>query len=506
MIALAASFSDEDSSCNATDNKPAHTGLEEARVPSARRRRLHLLYILHDILHDVKFRLHDEAFVKKLEPAIQSLVRSAASFVNRPKQIRKIHDLVSVWEQNGYFLATFIKELRTAVDEGATNGDKGHDGGSIQDAITAAIAAKPAPYNLPKRHGDSAAVWYDLPPGNWIRWVDGYPLEIDSIKPIEFVPGPAGEETVGVVTKVFTDVNRTYAKRAEADNFPQDIGQIGERLERGANGEVIGGGTYYAWSVEYCRKTRERKRAVSRGRAPERSRSRSPLPSLSRSASRSHIGIHDRHRHRSGSDVSSRSSGRPTFTRQQGSSNGRYRSRNSSHTSGPSRSSSRGSDYYRPNDYRSSENHPYPRAGQRSESGSRGGYRQKSVSRDRSRSRSPRRGHSQVSGPGAFQPLQPITNAYSQHHAPQHMQVNSAQGFQFAPNFPHGVPQGVPPPPNYGNFAAPPPHANFQGQWGPPPPPPQQSWGRGGHQGMNRGRGYHRGGRGGYEPREYRKR
>lgn len=503
MIALAGSFSDDVSSRKATDNQAAPAGLEEARVPSAGRRRLHILYIIHDIIYHVKFRLHDEAFVKRLEPTIKTLVRSAASYVNRPKQIRKIHDLVSIWTQNDYFSEAFIKELGTAVDEGVANA-KGHDGASVRDPVTTAIATKPTPYVLPKRHGDSAAAWYDLPAGNWARWVGGYPLDSDSIKPIEFVPKPASEEMVGVVMKVFTDVNRTYAKRVQADDSPQDIGQIGERLERGANGEVIGGGTYYRWSGEFCKKTKERKRAVSRGRAPERSRSRSPLPSQSRSVSRSHIGVHDRHRHRSGSDASSRSSGRPTFNRQQGSSNGRYKSRNSSHTSGPSRSSSRGSDYYRRSDYRRSENRP--RTGQRSDSSSHGGYRQTSASRDRSRSRSPWRGNSQVSVPGGLQPLQQVANIYAQHHAPQHIQFNPAQGFQYAPSFPHGVPQGVPPP-NYGNFPAPPPpHPNFQGQWAPTPSPSQQSWGRGGHQGMGRGRGYHRGGRGGYEPREYRKR
>ncbi|KAM7208762.1 hypothetical protein V8F20_000925, partial [Naviculisporaceae sp. PSN 640] len=247
---------------NTAASKPATSG--EARVASAPRRRLHLLYIINDLLYHVKFRLEpgQQAFISKLEPTLPLLVRSAASFLRRPKQIEKIRGLISTWSERGYFSAAFLESLRKAVDEGMTKGATGQTDIAAQDnASSATSGPKPVPFNIPKRHGDPSMVWYDLPPANWLRWIDNtYPLDPGSIVPTEFKPGRAREELIQDLTDILADTKRIFAKDATLDGPQFDIGEMGERLERSSNGEITGGSTYYGWSRQFCRKTKAGKR------------------------------------------------------------------------------------------------------------------------------------------------------------------------------------------------------------------------------------------------------
>ncbi|KAK4217076.1 hypothetical protein QBC37DRAFT_265078, partial [Rhypophila decipiens] len=263
LVALANSFRAEDASRIKGGSRPATA--QEARVPSAARRRLHILYILSDIMYHVKYRLQppehgQKSFVTKLESTLPLLVKSASSFVRRPKQIGKIRGLISLWAERGHFSNAFLDTLRKAVDEGVTKGATGEPDTTAQDSASAAnTGSKPVPFNMPKRHGDLSTAWYDLPPGNWLRWIDGtYPLDPQKITPIEFKPGPAREELVDAVTKVLADVKRIFAKESQPEDQQVDISEMGERLERGDNGEILGGDTYYGWSRQFCRKIKDK--------------------------------------------------------------------------------------------------------------------------------------------------------------------------------------------------------------------------------------------------------
>ncbi|KAG7289520.1 hypothetical protein NEMBOFW57_005891 [Staphylotrichum longicolle] len=260
LVALAKSFADE--------KDAAVRGPERRRVPSAKRRCLHVLYVLNDILYHVKYRNRVDAFAAKLEPTLPALVKTAASFRNCPKHIQKVADLIDLWEENGYFDRSFIEQLRAAVKEGPSSGDGAKNGTEVDDPVSAALkAAKSAPWVMPAVHGDPSTPWYDLPAGNWLPVLEPNstrPMNPSMIKPLVLAPGPADRALVEAVKHLLDDVDRIYAKEANHDELPPNISRLGERVELDEiTGEIISGDTYYGWSRAFCGKMKRRGRGRS---------------------------------------------------------------------------------------------------------------------------------------------------------------------------------------------------------------------------------------------------
>ncbi|CCC10056.1 unnamed protein product [Sordaria macrospora k-hell] len=421
---------------------------KRGRETSVKRKRLHALYLLNDILYHVKFRNHDDSFAPKLEQALPALVRSASSFTNCPKHIRKIQDLISLWEEKGYFSEAVIKQLRVAVEEAPASVLLRRS--TTQPTVTTTTSSVPkpvkaAPFIMPAMHGDPSIPWYDLPAGNWMPVLEPNstrPMNPDMIKPLVLYAGPAEKSLVEAVKKLLVDVDNIFSKdAANLDGPTPEIGQMGEVIETDEiTGEVIGGETYYGWSRNFCEKMKKRNQRGasgndSRSRTRERtrssrSRSRSFSPSRSRDSSR-------------GSDA------RPAFKRPRLSESpeGRYRKRSRSRSQDRSVSRSRSRD-------RSRRGRGYD-SRSRSRSRSRGRYRSRSRSRSTSRpgfrQRSPTygsRGRSRSRSPGI------IGLRGGQHQPPYHAPLS-------ATSFPTGMP---PRPPQHPGVFVPP----------PPPPPNQQ--------------------------------
>ncbi|KAH6840921.1 hypothetical protein B0I37DRAFT_227135 [Chaetomium sp. MPI-CAGE-AT-0009] len=478
LVALSKSFGGE---------KDAAAGnSKRGRVPSTKRRRLHVLYILNDILYHAKHRNRDEAFAQKLEPTLVALVRNAAAFNNCPKHIRKIQDLIGLWEENGYFSRDFVQQLRAAVDEGPSSNEEdknGNDGDYSASAV--AKAAKTAPWVLPATHGDPSTLWYDLPAGNWLPVLEPNstrPMNPSMIKPLVLSQGPADKALVDAVKNLLVDIDKIYGKEVNHDEPPPNVSRLGERVELDEiTGEVVDGDTYYGWSRAFCEKMKRRRqgRGGRRDRSDgERGRTRS-----SRSYSRSESRSRSRPRHRS--EVSSRSPARPAFKRQRLSASpqsmrrSRSRSRNPSNLSSPGRHRSRS--------YRRSRSRSRSRSRRRSRSGSRSrsrGYRPQNQDgnyQSRSPNFSPNRSWSRPRSPPQHPnlPAPPPHNAFLPPHPPppagswnQHPPPPPAP----PPQMPYPMPHPLPPQPGFGmGFPAPPPPPppNYQGPWPPVPPPPQ---------------------------------
>ncbi|KAK0626532.1 hypothetical protein B0T14DRAFT_397428, partial [Immersiella caudata] len=258
LVALAGSFGADGETARANDGAQSKTG----RLPSAKRRRLHILYILNDILYHVKFRTRDASFAEKLAPTLPTLVRSASRFSNAPKQIKKTQDLVSLWEEQGYFDRSFVEKLRAAIDEAPSPAGEARD--EATSANTGGRAAKSAPYLMPSIHGDPTTPWYDLPAGNWLPVLEPNstrPMNPSMIKPLMLSAGPADKGLVEAVKKLLVDVEKIYSKDVDVNASAPDISQMGELIDlNGTDDEVIGGETYYGWSREFCKKMQLRKR------------------------------------------------------------------------------------------------------------------------------------------------------------------------------------------------------------------------------------------------------
>ncbi|KAI2609272.1 hypothetical protein GGR54DRAFT_618429 [Hypoxylon sp. NC1633] len=411
----------------------------QAREPSAKRKRLHILYILTDALYHVHIRNQDPGFAQKLEPVIPELVRIAAAFTNCPKHAKKVLDLVDLWGEKGYFTQAFTEKLQSIVHE-APNTIAKPVAPADGTSATATKSSRDAAFIMPTMHGDPTVSWYDLPAANWLPAIEPdstRPINPDMIKPLRCAAGPADKVLVKAVRDLLADVDRIYNKDQRGlDRSKEDIDQLGQRVVLDEiTGEIIHGETYYGWSHAFCEKMKQRRKKATTAGDHHRGRSVSRSRSYTRSRS------------------SSRSSSRPAYKR-----------RRVSNSRTPSRSRSRSRSLRR--DY------------------SRDRRRRRSFSNSRSRSRSrDRRYNGSLSRTQGRSPPPPPPRSYD---TPHYADSNGNRQPSFTnqpphqnPQYQHSTPpfpQSFPPlPPDLGQFGVPPPPPppqGYQGGFPPPPPPP----------------------------------
>ena len=452
-----------------------HAGRQK---PSAKRKRLHILYILSDVAHHAVTRLRDDTFGTAWEAHLPVLLANAADFENCPKHMKKLSGLVDLWEEKGYFDPKLVARLRLALSQGiapdAVTADSQPNAASVK-------LAKDAPYILPSFHGDPSTPWYDLPAATWLAHMtpnSTKPMLPDMIQPTQLAPGPADKQLVAAVQGLLADVERLFSKDRKMGDEPQtDLNELGERVVVDeVTGEIVGGETYYGWSRIFCEKMKERKRKAKGGLDRGRSRSRSRSDGYSpRSRSRS-------------------STRAPTFRKRPSSSYSRSPHRRSR---SPSRDYSRGPDQRRDRSLR---------------------RRSTSRSVSRSRSRSPPRPNPPVShSQQSFPSFPPNPHHPSPGFPPFPMAGDlpppppPPMGYQGSwpppPPPPHLGASGPPPPPQGWFPGAIPPNMMGRGAWNngqppPPPPPPSHQSQYHNQQGHNYGRGnggYRGRGRGGYD-------
>ncbi|GKT40931.1 uncharacterized protein ColSpa_01112 [Colletotrichum spaethianum] len=270
---------------------------DEAKTkPSTRRRRLHILYVLHDVLYHAVVRDRDARFATELEASLTPLLYGAAKFRNCPKHTKKVEDLLVLWEKHKYFSPTSISGFRETIIE-APNG-RNLSKAVTQDQTGSNLGSKlpkDAPYMIPSIHGDPNTPWFDLPAANWLPHLtpnSTKPMNPDMIKPLQLAPGPADKALANAVKDLLVDVERLYSKSATSQtaNSQQhmDLSEMGERIVLDEiTGEVVDGETYYGWSRRFCEKMKQRRKKAKRG-DDSRGRGRSDSRSRSRSRSRSY--------------------------------------------------------------------------------------------------------------------------------------------------------------------------------------------------------------------------
>lgn len=429
LVVLSASFPNaEDAS--AKSSKPTAGGRQKT---SAKRKRLHVLYLLNDLFHHTKY--HADTAVGfstlsgSLQPYIVQLVGYAASYdrEKNPKHHRRLEELLDIWSEHGYYSTDYVNKLREVVKNSALAGavKASVDTEESSKGTTKGSDARSVPFVMPATHGDPSMPYYDLPAGNLIPHMipnSTAPLRPDSIQPLQFLAGPADAKLVAAVKAFLKDVDRIYGPEDDQENEEGvvDIDELGQTIIRDEiTGEIINGETYYGWSRAFCQQMKKRN---SDGRT--RSRSRSHSQSRSRSRSNSSVGRRKRSRRYSDSAESDDS----RWGRNRRGTSRRYSSYSQSPTP--------------------------PRRRSRSP-------------QSRERSYSPR--------PASPRPFPPTDNrpfTGSPAAIPPH-----PANVQVPPSRNYGQPQhqfvAAPPPLAPGMVPAPPPRPpNYNGPWPPPPPPP----------------------------------
>lgn len=416
---------------------------------SPKRQRLHILYLINDILHHLKHHgsipttaqsLYQQ-FIASIQDPLVNLFKTTARY--DPSQSvsfhRRLLDLVDIWSGYEYVDRALLGKLRKFV-ENATLAETA-DG---EDASAEPMKnPRHAPYIMPSSHGDLSAAYYELPAATLMPLITPNsvtPIQQNAVKPLYFTAGPADPGLVSAMTKFFKDVDwifsngdplLSYAADLKAGDVSDldELGQIAIRDED--TNEILDGETYYGWSRPFCENMRrrmlqEKDRGGENGGEGRRRRSLSRSVSTDEedrgrkrrysSSSASSYGGRDSSRYHSpprGRRYSRRSHSRsPVSTSRPGPHPLRYPKSASSPrpTPSPSRSAGR----YPP--YRAEERNPYPQA------------------------------------PPAPSPLQ---------HPPD-------QGFMMQNSMPMPVPHPIT---TNGTFMPPVP-PNYSGPWPPPPPPP----------------------------------
>ncbi|OJJ48933.1 hypothetical protein ASPZODRAFT_1358284 [Penicilliopsis zonata CBS 506.65] len=290
LVTLATSFA-----AAGDDGKPA----APRRESSPKRKRLHILYLLNDLFHHAKY--HSDTPVAfatlsgSLQPCLVDLVGLAASYdrEKNPKLHRRLDDLLDIWEQHGYCSSDYIGKLREVVKTSASTGSVPLSAATgVQESIAQKQTGKDAPFVMPSTHGDLSTPYYDLPAGNFLHHIipdSTTPLRPETIKPLQFLAGPADEKLVTALKTFLKDVDRIYGvdEPMDREDAVVDIDELGQTVVRDSKtGEIMDGETYYGWSRTFCEQMKKRNDVDSRNRSHSRSRSRTRSRSRSSSYTR----------------------------------------------------------------------------------------------------------------------------------------------------------------------------------------------------------------------------
>ena len=230
------------------------------------RRRLHILYLLHDSLHHTRYHESNtndfSTFAHGLEYVLLGLLRGAAQC--RPEvhaqHHQRLQELLELWEEALFFDPPYCNKLRLAIDEGIKqSGSQANLEPEVSE--TRFQGEKHMPYILPPSHGDSATPFYDLPAGNMIPHItpnSTQPIDSQLVKPLRFTAGPADEGLVRAVNDILDDIGSSdYPAMKDESQGMSDTDLMGQaRFPDSDPKKNFQGEGYYGWSRRFCEKMR----------------------------------------------------------------------------------------------------------------------------------------------------------------------------------------------------------------------------------------------------------
>ncbi|KAI2710716.1 hypothetical protein CBS147354_8556 [Penicillium roqueforti] len=246
---------------------------------SPKRQRLHLLYLINDLLHHCKFHLDSPSTFSTVSGSLQlhlvKLVGYAASCDRQknPRHHRRLDELLDIWSEQEYFHAELVDKLREVVVMGLPISSND----AANELNPAKKPGKNVPFVMPSTHGDPSTRWHEVRAGNIYAHIipdSTIPIRPDDTKPIQLLAGPADANSVGALKAFLGDVNQLFDPETSGDDRHADIDQLGQTVIRGENtGDILDGEHYHGWSLEFCQPA-DTDTEHSRGRSRSHSGSR----------------------------------------------------------------------------------------------------------------------------------------------------------------------------------------------------------------------------------------
>ncbi|KGO57377.1 RNA polymerase II, large subunit, CTD [Penicillium expansum] len=246
---------------------------------SPKRQRLHILYLLNDLLHHCKYHLGTPTTLSTVSGSLQlhlvNLVGYAATCDRQknPRHHRRLDDLLDIWSEHEYFHPDLVDKLREVVTMGVPM-----DSNDAANGLNSTKKSrKNVPFVMPSTHGDPSTPWHEVRAGNIYPHIipnSTIPIRPDATKPIQLLAGPADAKSVEALQAFLSDVDKLFDPEAPADDSHTYLDQLGQTVIRGENtGDILDGTHYHGWSLEFCQPA-DTETDDSRGRSRSRSESR----------------------------------------------------------------------------------------------------------------------------------------------------------------------------------------------------------------------------------------
>ncbi|KAL9594441.1 MAG: hypothetical protein Q9219_007034 [cf. Caloplaca sp. 3 TL-2023] len=238
---------------------------QDAPSIASRRRRLNILYLLHDFLHHIKFHsispLESPAFSSQtFQTSVMQLVAltSAQDPAKHAQHFRRLHGIIDIWAEDSYYPSASIAALREAVANEPKRSDVSQQEnvsmerlGSVENAGENG-SRRDAPYIMPSSHGDLSTPFYDLPASNLMPCIvpDSLsPINPQAVKPMLLPAGPANEIVVHAIKVFLQDADLIYGiGQAEI----VDVDEMGQpAISNNSSGDFSAGEGYYGWSKTF---------------------------------------------------------------------------------------------------------------------------------------------------------------------------------------------------------------------------------------------------------------
>ncbi|OAL24834.1 hypothetical protein AYO22_05623 [Fonsecaea multimorphosa] len=216
---------------------------DEAIRARVSRQRLHILYLLNDLLHHAKYHEADVALRNNLAHSLQSflpdLFQICASEA-KGRVRRRLFDLIDLWKEEGYFDRQVTDQLHDVL-----NGVTPESNPTFEAEVQRKSADKELPYLIPSTHGDPSLPFYDLPAGNLMRHIipnSSQPMRPDEVRALQFSAGPADESLVSALKDFLNDVKgiETTLPRLEQSGLSPEIDELGQISYHDEAGDVEG--------------------------------------------------------------------------------------------------------------------------------------------------------------------------------------------------------------------------------------------------------------------------
>ncbi|KAL9062278.1 MAG: hypothetical protein Q9157_009065, partial [Trypethelium eluteriae] len=200
---------------------------------------------------------------------LPELMRDAASFdASKNKKLhQKLHDLITIWEENQHYRKEFCNTLRgIAESAGKVSGDAQAHGEETANTIntTSQTATKNVPLALPSTHGDRTAHWSDLPAGCMMRHVapnSARLIRLREMRQLELNSRSAEPAMVEAAKTSLAESGQTRNPYSHyEDRIIADINVIGQSPHLKDSSEPRVGNISHVWTPKFAGNTKRRQR------------------------------------------------------------------------------------------------------------------------------------------------------------------------------------------------------------------------------------------------------